>query len=284
MEKYILILGSSGLFGTAMEKVCRENKMNYNCLFHNDLEITDKSQLEEKIKQYNPDFIINSVAMLGIDACEKEPLKAFDINSVAVLNLSRLCRKYDVVLVQTSTATIFDGTKGALYVESDIPHPKNIYGLSKYAGEICTRNNLDKYYILRFPKLFGSRQKGALGFIDKMIMKMRNDKELKVADDRIDTFTYTVHAARKVLSLIQEEYPFGMYHISNQGSVSYYDFMCKFAEHVGYTGKITRVKDKDFPSMTLNPLRVDLGSDKIKHMPDWEDALSEYIQSEKIKI
>jgi dTDP-4-dehydrorhamnose reductase len=280
----ILITGASGMLGTAMEGVCKEQRLNYLGLSHEDLEITDKNGLEQKIEEYMPSIIINSAAFMGIPACEENPKKAFEINAISALNLAKICKNKGINLVQISSNAIFDGKKGGLYFETDTPNPQNIYGLSKYAGEICAQNNLDSYYIMRFPKLFGSRRNNTLGFTDKMIDKMRKGEELKIADDRIDTFTYTIHAARKIISLLQDNAQFGIYHIANQGSVSYYDFVCKFAEKIGYAGKIMRSKDSDFPAPAPNPLRVELGSNKIKDMPNWENALDEYVKTEKIKL
>lgn len=283
-NKNILIIGSNGMFGTALEKICDEKNMEHTGLSHKDLEISDKYQLEQRIEKYKPNIIINTAAMMGLPACEQNPKKAFEINSVSVLNLARICQEKDITLVQISSNAIFDGTKGSLYVETDTPNPQNMYGLSKYAGERCAQNNLDNCYIIRLPKLFGPRRNKTPGFTDRIIDKMNAGEELRIADDRFEPFTYTMHAARKVISLIQESPSFGIYHISNQGSVSFYDFICKFAEKIGYDGKIIRAKDSDFPAPAPSPLRAELGSHKIKDMPHLENALEEYVKTYKIKI
>lgn len=283
-DKKILIIGSSGLFGTAMEKVCREAGVSHSGLTHKDLEISDKGQLECRIEDHKPDIIINTAAMMGIPACEEDPNKAFTVNAVAVLNLARMCGEREIILVQASTNTIFDGIKGRPYIETDIPNPQNIYGLSKYAGEKCVQNNLKSYYITRFPKLFGARRNKTPGFTDKMLERMRKRQEVRVADDRIDPFTYSLHAARKVLSLIESKAPFGIYHVANRGFVSYYDFIVRLAEKLRYNGPIVRAKDADFKSPYPNPLGTELASVKIHDMPTFEEALSEYVRNEKLSI
>jgi dTDP-4-dehydrorhamnose reductase len=281
--KKVLIIGASGLFGTAIEKVCRENEVDVVGTSSKDFDISDEGALEKAIEEYSPKTIINSAVFMGIPACEENPKRAFEINAVAPMNLARICRKKDILLVQISTNSVFDGTKGELYVENDIPNPKNVYGLSKYAGEIGVRNTLLDSYIVRFPKLFGSRRNGAYGFTDKIMAKMKSGEELKVVGDRRDTFTYTVHAARKLISLLENHVPFGVYHVANQGSVSYYDFACSLAERVGYKGKIIRTEDRD-SSLVINPLRNELGSIKVSDMPSWENGLDEYISTDGIKI
>lgn len=280
----ILITGSAGLFGTAMEKACEMYSVNVIGLSRTNLDISDKNQLEKKIDEYAPTVIINTAAMLGIPACEENPVEAFKINAIPVFNLAKICKERNIILVQISSNSVFDGRKKDLYFETDIPNPQNIYGLSKYAAEICVQNNLSSYYIMRFPKLFGSRRNNTLGFVDKMLHQMKNGAELKIADDRFDTFTYTMHAAKKTLSLLQNKAPFGIYHIANQGTVSFYDFIDTLAKKINYNGEIIKAKDRDFHSLYQSPLRNELGSEKIKDMPGWKEALDDYLSSDNIHL
>lgn len=284
INRPLLILGSSGMFGTAIKRVAQERKLNYCDLTHEELDITNKSILEKKIKEICPSIIINSAAMLGISSCEENPSRAFDINATGPLHLAQICRSQNIVLVQTSTNAIFDGKKGDFYFEEDIPNPQNVYGLSKYAGEICVQNNLLEHYIVRFAKLFGPRKNNSSGFTDKIIDLMRRGQKLKIAEDRMDPFTYTIHAARKVMDLIETRAPFGIYHVANKGSVSYYEFVSEFAKAIGYSGEIIRAKDADFLTSAPNPLRTELDSRKINDMASWKDALKEYVLSEAIKL
>ena len=154
----VLVLGASGMFGTAVERIFKESGLEVFGPGHSELDILDRSQLEKKIDEITPEAIVNSAVFMGIPACEDNPQRAFEINTVAALELARICKKRGIVLVQTSTNAIFDGKKGDLYVETDAPNPQNIYGLSKYAGEVGVRNTVPMHYIVRFPKLFGPRR------------------------------------------------------------------------------------------------------------------------------
>jgi dTDP-4-dehydrorhamnose reductase len=283
MDTKILITGSKGLLGTALEKVCNEAEINFRGFSHKDLDISNKNELEKRINQYKPNIIINTAANVGIYHCEENPEKAFDTNAFSVLNLAKICKKNNIILVQISSNAVFDGEKREMYIESDIPNPKNIYGLSKYAGEIFTKNNLDSYYIIRLSKLFGIRRNNTPDFLNKIIDKMRNGLELKISSDKFDTFTYSIHAAKEIISIIQNKAQFGVYHVSNQGSISYYDFVCKFAEKIGYSGKINKIKDIG-SSTLLDNFEFGLNSTKIKNMPYWEEALNEYIRTYKIDL
>jgi dTDP-4-dehydrorhamnose reductase len=269
------------MLGSAIENVCKNSGINHIGFSHSGLEISNIENLEQKIKENNPEIIINTAAMMGIPVCEENPTKAFEINALSVLNLAKICKKSNIKLIQISTNSVFDGKKGDLYFETDIPNPLNIYGLSKYAGEICVQNNLDNYYIIRLPKLFGPRKNNTLGFTDKIIDKMKKGGELRIAEDRFEPFTYSEHAARKIISIVQDKMPYGIYHITNRESISFYDFVCRFAEKIGYKGKITKAKDKDFYSQGYSPLRTELGSYKITDMPNIEKGLEEYVENNK---
>jgi dTDP-4-dehydrorhamnose reductase len=270
--------------GSALERVCLEKQLNFIGLNHSELDICNYSGLKSRIEQIKPRIIINTASMLGINACEENPQKAFEVNATGPFYLANICNKNEIILVQTSTNALFDGTKEDFYFETDKPNPRNMYGLSKYCGEKVVENNLLAHYIVRFAKLFGSRRNNTLGFTDKMIQKMRKREELRIADDRFDPFTYNIHAARKVLDILEQRYPFGIYHVASKGSVSYFDFACRFAKEIGYEGSIIRIKDKDFPSQYVNPLRTELSSKKVLDMPTWEEGLEEYLKQENVKI
>ncbi len=277
----ILVLGSSGTVGTALEAVCKQREIQCSGLTHKDLEITDKEVLTQAIHEYNPDVVINAMVMMGINPCEAEPLKAFQVNAVAVYNLAKLCNERDMVLVQPSTHAVFNGEKDDYYTEEDRPDPLNVYGLSKYTAEYLVRNTCRKHYIVRFPTLFGRRRNSSLGFVDKVLKRIAEGQELKIADDKIDSPTYTRDAADRVISLLKEGKPFGLYHIANSGKVSYYDFVAKIIEITGVPAKLSRAKSADFPSQAPNPLKTALKSVKLESLRPWPDSLGEYLSEEE---
>lgn len=279
----ILLLGSTGALGTAAKTVCKHRNIECVALTHDDLDITNKGKLEESIEKHNPDVLINAVAIVGINQCESEPQKAFNVNTIAVSNLAKMCEKESIILVQPSTHTVFDGEKDGYYTEDNQPNPLNIYGASKYAAELLAKNICRKHYVVRFPTLFGSRCNESLGFVDKVLVRIKEGRELKIADDKIDSVTYTKDAANAIICLLEKEAPFGLYHIANSGKVSYYDFVLKIIEILGTDTKITRAKDKDFESMALKSLKTAMKSLKLTPLRPWQDALHEYLTKE-VKI
>ena len=127
----ILILGVTGLLGTALEEKCKSKNLNYLGLSHRDVEITDREKLMQILDSERPDVIINTIAMIGIDSCENSPVQAYEVNALAPYWLAKYADRKNITLVQISSVEVFDGMKKQPYVESDLPNPKNIYGLTK---------------------------------------------------------------------------------------------------------------------------------------------------------
>ncbi len=280
----ILLLGSTGMLGTAVETVCQKRNIKCIGLAHADLEITNKKEIEEAIKKYNPSVVINAVAIVGIDPCEINPQKAFDVNTIAVANLAKICAKENIILVQPSTHTVFDGTKDGYYTEEDRPNPLNIYGVSKFAAEYLAKNLCEKYYIVRFSTMFGRRRNSeeglGLGFVGKVLKWIKEGRVLRIADDKIDSPAYTIDVANTIIDMLKEKKPFGIYHIANAGKVSYYDFISKLVEILGSNTKIIRAKDRDFACLGQKSLKTGMRSIKLKALRSWQDALYEYIIKE----
>lgn len=273
----VLLIGASGLMGIAIEKVCNRKGIDCVGLTHEDLEITNFAAVEKAIEKNKADAVINVAVFLAINECELDPHRAFDINAIAVSNLAKICEKKRIILVQPSTHVVFDGTKVGPYTEDDTPNPSGIYSASKYAAECLTRHTCTRHYITRFPTLFGPRRLGTKGFVDKMLERIAKREEVRVADDKIDSPTYSTDAAEALISLITTEKPFGTYHVANSGVVNYYDFIAKLIEMLKIDATLTRAKDKDFPALAYKPLNTALRSIKLEPLRSWQDALSNYI-------
>lgn len=278
-DSKILLLGATGMLGTAIEKVCRNRDIPCIGVTHSELEITNGNQLNDIINRFMPQVIINTVALPGIEQCELEPQKAFAINSTAVLNLAKICEKSKITLVQISTSSVFDGTKDGFYIEEDNVNPTGIYAASKYIAECFVRNICKKYYIIRLPMLFGKRRNKPARFVDRVIEKIKNDEEIKVSIDRIDSPTYSVDAACALLHLI-EKGDSDLYHVSNSGKTNIHGFVKKLSELMESNAKIIKAKEVEFKSIAYKPLCLALSSVKLKPLRKWEDALHEFVTKE----
>lgn len=275
----ILLFGSTGMLGTAIALICKEKKIDIIGLSHNDVEVTDPSAVKSAIEKYLPDVVINSVAIVGVNPCESDPVQAFNINTIAVSYLAKLCESKEVVFVQTSTHAVFDGTKDGYYTEYDQPNPISIYSASKYMSEVFTMNLCKRHYVVRFPTMFGPRRNNKLGFVDKVIENIRKGKELKIADDKIDSVTSALDAAKRLIWMLEHNSPYGLYHLANDGIVSYYDFVKALAELLNPKTKVVRAKDSDFPALGHKPLKTAMKSAKLLPLRSWNEALSDYVSN-----
>lgn len=276
----ILLIGHRGCFGTQFKDIALKNKKI--TLFYpssKQMNITDFSKVYSYIKKKKPDVVINAASIVGINQCEKEFSKAFEINSASVLNLAKICKKNKILFVQTSTHAVFDGKKKSPYLEKDFPLSNNIYSASKLIAEHFTKSICQKFYIFRFPTMYGKRKNNLPGFVDKVIFKLKKNEKLFIAKDKLDSPSYAKDVANAVLNVILKKKKFGTYHVSNSGNVNYYYFVCQIKKLLGSKSKILPVKDNFFKSDAEKPLRNAIKSIKLKKMRHWKLALKDYIAS-----
>jgi len=234
----------------------------------------------------DPDVVINASAMVGVGPCSSYPLKAFAINTKAVKDLAEICDQMDVCLVHLSTDGVFDGRKDDYYTEDNSPNPLNVYGVTKYMGEIFIKNICKKYYIFRIPILFGMRENQRTSFLENMYNSvLSGQKELNIADDEISCPSYSDDLARGILMLIESGREYGLYHLKNEGVASLYEFSRTFFQKVGLDIIIRRAKASDLfeKDRDLKPLNTSIRSVKIEHLRDWRDAMDDYVMQLKNK-
>jgi len=275
-----LVFGVTGCLGTAFQLACDEAGHECVGLSHADVDICDHQSVREIIHDTKPDAILNAVAIVGINPCEEHPVSAFEIHAVATREMCKAAAEVDSIYIQTSTHAVFDGTGTRPYVESDQPGAGNIYALTKHASEILARTWCPRHYVVRFPTMYGARRNASPGFVDKALQWMAEGRELKIADDKIDSPTYARDAALAVLSLVVDERPYGLWHIANEGVVSYYDLIIRLAGLAGFDNTIRRAKDDDFPGLAPTPLYTAMRSEKLPPLRNWEDALTDYVARE----
>ena len=277
----ILILGSTGVLGTAMEEVCQDRNLDYVALSHDRFEITNFRETE--ITRYNCDVLVNGVAMMGIDPCEENSVRAFAINSASVNKLAKICQEKDMILIQPSTHTVFGGSRAEEHTEKSEPNPTSVYGISKYASEFFAKNLCERHYITRFPVLFGNRRNNPIGFIDKLPNWLNEGKTLKISTDKHDSFSYNRDVVGRTIDLVEGEAPFGIYHIMNEGFSSYYEFAIKMRDLYGLNNEIQKASDSDFPSLAAKPIDTKMSSIKIQPLRRFEDALEEFVKENATK-
>lgn len=277
----ILTFGALGMMGTVLEKTCGEKGIEFIGQDLEDVDITNNDALRESIEKNKPDVVINMAVIQGVDPAELKPQLAFDVNSIAVSNMAKICQEKGLTIVQPSSHAVFDGTKDGAYTEDDVPNPGSIYAGAKYLAECFAKNICTKHYVPRFAGLFGSSRYERRGFAEKMIERIKKGEVVRVAADKVDSPTYTIDAAERIIFLLESKAPYGTYHVANDGIATYYEFIAKIIEMLGADPKLlTAAKDADFPSLGYKPLKSALKTVRLKPMRPWQEALAEYVEKE----
>ena len=281
----VAIIGANGQLGSDLVKVFGEEAIS---LTRRDLDVTDPESLKV-LNALEPEVIINTAAYVRVDDAELEVEKAFQVNAIGALNVAKACNEIGAINVYISTDYVFEGAKGEPYTEEDIPNPINVYGLSKYTGEVFTRNYSKKYYIIRVASLYGkagARGKGG-NFVDSMIQRAKNGEEIKVVDDVFMSSTYTKDVSimlKRFLDLDLEIKPaFGVYHIVNEGYCNWYEFTREIFSILGWDAQIqiTPIKSSELKRLAKRPIFSALRNKKLDDlglgMRNWREALKEYL-------
>jgi dTDP-4-dehydrorhamnose reductase len=224
--------------------------------------------------------VVNAVALVGYDVCERDPTNAFRVNALPASFMARACQARGITFVQLSTHAVFDGHKQSAYTEEDTPNPLNGYAATKYLGELYARNLCARHYVVRLPTLFGPRRNHRPGFVDKVLERIGRGEELRIATDKIDSPTYSRDAADRLLSLVKDQRQYGTYHLANAGSVSYFDFVVEIAKGLGTAVRLVPAKDRDFPFVGLKPLRTAMTSVRLPPLRTWQDATLDFLRND----
>jgi dTDP-4-dehydrorhamnose reductase len=276
----IAIIGSTGQLGTDLVKIL-QNEHEVIGLTHKDIEVSDyKSCLI--LKDYKPEVIINTAAFHKTDQCEEEPLKTFSVNTIGAKNVATISKEINAITVYISTDYVFDGSKTEPYTEEDTPNPINTYGISKLAGELYTKQN-PKHYIIRVASLFGIAGASGKGgnFVETMIKKALNKEVINVVDDMWMSPTYTKDAALIIKKILEANIPYGIYHVTNKGYCTWFQFAQEIFKLTGLTPIIKPIKTDQLQMKAKRPRFSALESIKLPkygiQTRRWEEALHEYL-------
>jgi dTDP-4-dehydrorhamnose reductase len=276
----IAIIGSTGQLGTDLINTL-ENGHEVVGLTHKDIEITDYESCLV-LKEHHPDIIINTAAFHKTDQCEEELLKTFNVNAIGARNVTMVSREISATTIFMSTDYVFDGSKNKPYTEEDAPSPINTYGISKLAGEFYTRQN-PKHYIIRIASAFGVAGASGKGgnFVETIIKKAKNNKTISVVDDMWMSPTYTKDAASVMKRIIEKQIPHGVYHATNKGYCSWYQFAKEIFQLTGLTSTFTPIKTEQLNTKAKRPRFSALKSTNLPRykieLRGWKEALCTYL-------
>lgn len=281
----ILVTGASGQLGKCIQDLSKEHSdLKFSFTDIPELDITDENFVKRYFEDNSFDYCINCAAYTNVDKAETEIALAYKINAEAVRNLAIACRENDVKFIHISTDFVFDGEKKTSYTEEDVPNPINVYGKSKLQGEYHVLEILKDYFIIRTSWVYSEYGKNFL----KTMLRLGNEmEELNVVNDQMGSPTYAANLATFIMFLIthkREEY--GLYHYSNEGAISWYDFAIKIFELAELPIKVNPISTLAYPTPAQRPNNSNLS--KIKtistfeiQIPVWNNSLKNCLLSLK---
>jgi dTDP-4-dehydrorhamnose reductase len=281
----IVVFGASGQLGHCFQHLAAKEKIA-NIYFPSEVDanILDNDILKKLFETYKPSYIINCAAYTAVDKAEDEPEIAIEVNKIGVENLSRLCAKYGSTFVHISTDFVFKGDVSTPRSEENDAEPISVYGQTKLDGERVIEASLQKYFIVRTGWLYSAYGNN---FVKTMLKLGAERDELKVIADQAGTPTYAMDLAACILHIIQSKSPaYGIYHYSNEGIASWYDFAKAIFAIVGAKVKVIPVKTDEYITRAKRPAYSVMDKSKIKknfsmEIPYWRDSLIICIQKLK---
>jgi dTDP-4-dehydrorhamnose reductase len=276
----IAVIGSTGQLGTDLMKVLQDEH-DVIGFTHENLEVSDYDSCL-KLKEHHPDVIVNTAAFHKTDQCEDELVRTFSVNAIGARNVTLISKEIGATTVFIGTDYVFDGNKKEPYTEDDPTNPINSYGISKLAGELYTKQN-PKHYIARVASLFGKAGASGKGgnFVETMITKAKNNEAINVVNDMWMSPTYTKDAAEIIKRILELELPFGIYHASNQGFCTWFQFSQEIYRMTNLTPTLRSIESVQIKTNAKRPTFSALRSTKLQKygitVRGWKEALHDYL-------
>lgn len=284
----ILITGANGMLAKAVRERFKEQELILTDVVGTTekLNITNFADVEDFVSHVNPDVIINCAAYTAVDKAEEEENLARKINADGPRNLAIVSKQHNCILVHISTDYVFGGdlSLDEIYKEDDVKAPVTAYGRTKLDGEKAITKNTDNFYIFRTAWLYGDGK----NFVRTMLKFGKQKDDVKVVFDQHGSPTYTEDLADIIYQALEKNIPYGIYHTTNLGFTTWYDFTKKIYDLAGISCKVNPVTSEEFASIAKRPANSMLSKEKILDagisVPSWEDALERYLKLEERHI
>lgn len=275
----VVVTGAKGQLGTEVVEKFQQFGWDVYGYGKEELDITDAKQVTSILEHICPQVVIHTAAYTKVDEAEQEKEKAFLINAFGTRNVAVAAEKVGAKLVYVSTDYVFDGMLNKPYDEFATPNPINVYGKSKLAGEKFVRDFHSKFFIVRTSWVFGSH---GSNFVKTMLGLAKEKKEIFVVDDQHGCPTYATDLARSIYELVQTE-KYGLYHISNTGQCSWYEFAKAIFTESCIDVRVQRCRTEDYPRpaarpsySVLNHMALKLNGFKV--LRPWREAVQEFLR------
>jgi dTDP-4-dehydrorhamnose reductase len=273
----IIVTGAGGQLGADVVRLAKDKGWQVYGYARNELDVTDLEAARRIVSGVKPDAVIHAAAYTKVDQAETEQDEAYRVNAAGTRNIALAAEEAGARLCYVSTDYVFDGTADQPYREYDQPHPLSVYGKSKLAGEEFVRSLSSKYFIVRTAWVYGEHGQN---FVKTMLRLAREQDELRVVHDQIGSPTYTVDLAEFLLELVRTDY-YGIYHATNTGSCSWYEFAQAIFAEAGIDVKVNPITTDQFPRPAKRPKysvldHMAIRAHGLTDLRHWREALRAY--------
>lgn len=278
----LLVTGYRGQLGFDVVNEATSRGIDATGVDIDEMDITNAEQVNDVIKAGNYDAVVHCAAWTAVDKAEEPELfdKVMEVNATGTENIVNVCKELNIPIMYFSTDYVFDGQGTTPWNEYDKRKPLNVYGQSKYKGELAVES-YPKHFIIRIAWVFG---KNGNNFIKTMLRLGKERGAVSVVNDQIGNPTYTFDLAKLVVDMIQTD-KYGTYHATNSGDfISWYDFACEIFKQAGMNNvKVTPVDSATFPAKATRPKnsrmnQTELDRNGFNRLPAWQDALARYLK------
>lgn len=248
-----------------------------------EMDITDAACVTRVIREAAPDAVIHCAAYTAVDAAEENEELCRRVNAEGPRNIAMVCRELDIKMIYISTDYVFSGQGERPWEPEDEREPQSVYGQTKYEGELAVQELLDKFFIVRIAWVFGINGKN---FVKTMLKLAETHDTIRVVNDQFGSPTYTYDLARLLADMILTE-KYGVYHATNEGICSWYDFACAIFEEAGVSVNVVPVTTEEYGAKAKRPANSRMNKDKLteqgfEKLPSWQDALRRYLRELKM--
>lgn len=243
-----------------------------------EMDITDPASVDRVIRECAPDAVIHCAAYTAVDAAEENEAVCRRVNADGPRNIAKVCKELDIKMIQISTDYVFDGQGERYWKPEDACGPQSVYGQTKYEGELAVREILDKYFIVRIAWVFGINGKN---FVRTMLNLAKTHDTIRVVNDQFGSPTYTYDLAKLLADMVVTD-KYGIYHATNEGICSWYDFACAIFKEAGVNVNVVPVTTAEYGAKAKRPANSRMDNSKLTEegfhkLPAWQDALARYV-------
>ena len=273
-----LLLGADGQLGRSLQDVLAADGLSYVAVGRSDVDITDITSIETAVKRIAPTVLVNMAAWTDVDGAESHPDEALLVNATGAENVARVAAKYGIPLVHVSTDYVFDGTQTTPYKTDDAVNPLSVYGTTKLQGELLVQAaHPDGSWIVRTAWLYSQYGKN---FARTIARKALAEENLSVVNDSFGQPTSALAVAHQIVALVSTNPPAGIFHATNAGSATWYEFADAIVGPITNQTTVTPVSSTEFPTVAVRPKYSVLDHTRwsacgIADMPHWRDSLKE---------